>query len=77
MIKFRFHRGTLQESLATQKEYDNVQQIFERIDRFSPFLMKPLEVLESKFYCHDIRISEDVYILTCEHGVIGFTDKQI
>ena len=76
-MKFRLHRGGLDESLATTTEVESRDDLI-------AFLKKDLglfgiavseENFRVAYYGYDERIGWDTYIVTIEgYGVAGFTD---
>ena len=77
MTKFRKHRGSLEDALATTVEVANRDDLLAHVlADFPPWWgsFEP-DALEIRFYCYDERIGWDTYIVTIKgHGVIGFTD---
>lgn len=73
-IKFRFHRGTLKESLQTVVEIGSRAELAERIGRELGRDVSP-ESLKIQAYGFDNRIGWDGYMVSVEGwGVAGFID---
>lgn len=78
MMKFREHRGSLDDSMATCVEieptYEALKEHLKKILSYWP-LPEPL-VLEIKRYGYDNRIQWESYIVKLEGwGVVGFTNQ--
>jgi len=72
-IKFRFHRGSLEESMKTQIEVKTIDELVTEINMdnyFCPELTKDQITIEK--YDYDPRINWDTYIVNSRDGVIGF-----
>lgn len=76
-MKFRYHRGSLQGSLATQFEFKDKKDLVEKIRENFPF------VNEDNIFCvpygYDERIKEYVYLIQLKisddsFAVLGMTD---
>jgi len=73
-MKFREHRETLKDSLATEREIPNLAELQKVCEEIAGTAGK----IAVKYYCHDDRIGEDVYIvLMTGFGVVGFTNKSV
>ncbi len=76
MIKFREHRGNLEESIKTLKKFKNKDELID-------FLRKQFKVDKVKsspyFLHYDCRIDwKETHIVRVETGgILGFTDKPI
>lgn len=78
IIKYREHRGGLQESLDTAREFSTlkdclqyVKGTYERIPGI-PITLKDIEV---SYYCYDDRVKQELYavFLRLEHKyILGF-----
>lgn len=79
MTKFRFHRGTLADSLATTVEVKDRAALVEYIRaNFLPYeLSGDTPELKVRYYAFDKRIDEHTYIVADSVGVVGFTDGPI
>ena len=72
MIKYRKHRGGLEESLKTSMEFENIKKLFEYIveDSELPLSIKKLKIM---YYGFDERINQDLFIVSVDdYGVFGF-----
>lgn len=80
-VKFRFHRGSLEESMANVYEVMNRQELINLINEQWPFKYQPILDVEVSRYVYDDRIGWDTYIIIGyfdgERHVIGFTDGEI
>lgn len=65
MIKFRFHRGSLEDSLATTKEFRTVNEFFTYINPHS-------EKYNEKYYGYDDRCKQDLTMVLINDKPIGF-----
>ena len=77
-ILFREHRGTLEESLLTEKKFKSMREMFSHIrshilnDSFVKARGDDLTVTVSE-YQYDPRVDRDLYIVEIEGwGVVGF-----
>lgn len=71
-MKFRFHRGGLEESLATVVEFNSKEELQKIIEES---LERKLPPIECKFYTYDKRINWNTFIISAEgYGMLGFTD---
>lgn len=72
-IKFRFHRGSLSDSLKTQREYTSLQSLI--IDLCSKMIFDKKinpKSIKIKPYCEDERCNQYTFIVSCDLGVLGF-----
>lgn len=80
-IKFRFHRGSLDESIANIHEVMNRQELIEIINKQWLFGHSPISDIEVSHYVYDERIGWDTYIIigyfNGDRYVIGFTNGQL
>lgn len=78
-MKFRFHRGSLQDSLATTIEVNSLEELCEILkSSHSELNPESLAKLVSKHYCFDDRIGWDTWIVTIEgYGVLGFANGEL
>lgn len=75
-MKFRFHKGGLAESMATQFEFKNKQDLINKINDSYGFNYVNEKTFRCSFYCYDARINENThivekYINKNKHWVIG------
>jgi hypothetical protein len=81
VIKYRDHRGGLDESLKTYQEFETMDQVREYVTKLLwPFYVDVTkENFHSEFYCNeDKRIGwKPVCIVTVDgFGVVGWSDKE-
>jgi hypothetical protein len=80
-VKFRFHRGSLEESMANVYEVMNHQELINLINEQWPFKYEPILDIEVSHYVYDDRIGWDTYIIIAyycgERHVIGFTNGEL
>ena len=80
-VKFRFHRGSLEESMACMYDVMNRNELLDIINEQWPFKNNPILDVEISRYVYDDRIGWDTYIVIgyfngCRH-VIGFTNGEL
>lgn len=80
-FKYRDHRGMLDESMKTVREFNSKQELYDYfqsiLDRYH---MNNLDVnnTQIKHYAFDSRIGWDNYIVSLDGwGVFGFTDGEV
>ena len=81
-MKFRFHKGGLAESMATQFEFKNKQDLINKINDSYGFNYVNEKTFRCSFYCYDARINENThivekYINKNKHWVIGMADCMV
>lgn len=64
-MKFRHHRGSLEESLKTTIECNSIEELSKILEETHDHEIKSIKV---KYYCHDSRIGKDLYMVTCSTG---------
>lgn len=83
MPKFRFHRASLGDSMATSTVVKDKQDLFDKImteySHIPPYCPEyphamTIDGLEIKKYRYDPRIDWDTYIVTMNKAAIGFMD---
>ena len=68
-MKFRYHRGTLEESLKTEIELNSIQELsYELFDYCCNHLLFKLEKYKIKFYVYDKRVNKNLYIVLIEEN---------
>jgi hypothetical protein len=75
MVRFRFHRGGLAESLATAIEVADKAHLADRLNAawdFGPRLTAG--DISCEYYADDPRSWGPTWIVTCKDGVMGFSD---
>ncbi len=75
-IKFRYHRGTLKDSLDTQIEITDTENLIDRLNEYLGFHLK-ISDIKIEPYGFDARIGWDTHIVTWQHGVLGFLSSHI
>jgi hypothetical protein len=78
MIRFREHRGSLADSLATTVTVTSRAELIAHVAR----LLDPIPVTSEQLgvapYCFDARIGWETHIVTLrDYGVVGFTDADV
>lgn len=75
-MRFREHRGSLEDSLKTTVELKDGRALLEyATGKLGPFPPKSLRV---KHYCFDERVGWDTHIVMIKgYGVFGFTDGPV
>jgi len=82
MSQFRWHRGSLAQSMITIEHFDGMEGLLEIIkkDRIFKALVNASEeefTLKVEKYIHDMRIGWDTHIVLLNGTPIGFTDGAI
>jgi hypothetical protein len=82
MIKFRLHRGLLNDSMATVRTVASKTDIMAilLIDELPVMSMGliPVSAMRISYYGYDARIDWDTWIITLDgYGVIGFTNGEV
>ena len=81
MINFRFHRGSLEESLSTVVSFNSFFDLFnylihhETFESFSPTSTNCLQKLKSIsiiYYSYDIRVCDHLFAILVNGQIIGF-----
>jgi hypothetical protein len=69
-MKFRQHRGSLEDSMKTLIEVSSLKELAEKLE---------LEGLRIEFYCNDPRPIDfkETYIISDKHGVVGFSNGKL
>lgn len=82
MIKYREHRGSLDESLKTSMKFETIKELFEFIIEKHPLLLK-IENFRIYYYGFDKRCNHELYVVTYldtenkECGVFGFIYEEV
>ncbi len=75
--KFRFHRGSLKESLKTAVEVSNKQELCKIVNQEYGLMLTPDDIT-IKYYTEDKRIDWSTHIVTADGiGVLGFTNADL
>lgn len=75
--KFRFHRGTLKESLESLYEISNKNELCRIINQQYGITIKVDDIAIS-YYAKDTRINENCYAVTVNDlGIVGFTNADL
>lgn len=83
MGKFRFHSGLLADSMATQFEYKDKQDLIHKIKTQYPGWYEDLneDTIKCEFYGYDRRIDENTHLVSMKYKdsyqVIGMSDSMI
>ena len=77
MAKFRFHKGTLEESLKTEIEMNSKSDLCDFISRtFQSNFSK--ESLIIQYYGFDNRLNKDIHSVRIYGlGIVGFLDSEL
>jgi hypothetical protein len=76
-MKFRLHRGLLEESMKTMCEVNSKAELAEVLTKELPISVTE-EMLHVSPYAYDSRIDWNTYIVTIDnYGVAGFTNGPI
>ena len=77
-IKFRWHRGTLKESMKTMETFEDKDALIKYIVKESAWFEKITEKdIQCRYAEHDGRIDWETYIISTHNGVLGMTNKRI
>lgn len=75
MTLFRFHRGSLEESMKTCVEVSTIESLLRVIEiEFECIIPLNAATLESKLYCYDSRIKWDTYLVSIGGMPVGFSN---
>lgn len=73
-MKFRLHSGGFEESMKTETNIESLQDVRNILrDKGLPECVQ----LVSQKYGLDRRNGWDTFVLISEHGVVGFTNKEL
>lgn len=75
MIKYREHRGGLDESLKSSMEFNTIKQLLDfiilQIAPYGEFIK--LGDTKIGYYCYDKRVNQELYVVSADgYGVFGF-----
>lgn len=74
---FRFHRGTLEESLKTEVEVENIRLLHEMVCNQLQDYTISKSALIIEFYGYDNRIEKELYsVKVFGIGIVGFLDSR-
>jgi hypothetical protein len=78
MARFRFHRGSLSESMETMIHVTDRKHLAEQLSEFMGLAIDPNK-LKFTHQCYDSRTGWDTFIVTCDGmiGVIGHVDVDL
>jgi len=65
-MKFRYHRGSLEDSLATEQDF-NIDNICKEMG----YIAKAVKI-QIQFYAYDNRIDKALYAVMVDEFIIGF-----
>lgn len=79
-MNFRYHKGSLAESLATTIKFKDKKELYQilqtELSQYNFFFKE--DDLKCSFYGYDIRCKQNTFLITIKnYGVIGMTDYQI
>lgn len=75
MIKYREHRGSLEDSLDTSREFDTIKELFKfLINEMSQYCCHiSIQDIKVEYYGFDERCNQELYVVSSEKiGVFGF-----
>ncbi len=73
--KFRFQRGSLNESMKTMIEVNSKEELFEKLkEAYEPFADFNIDDVEIEDYCYDSRIGWNTKLVTIKGQAAGFMD---
>ena len=76
MVKFRFHRGLLEDSMDTVITVNSREDIAQAMSKELDMPVKSSSI-GCKYYSYDKRVGWENYIITMGGNAIGFTDGEI
>lgn len=77
MTNFRFHRGTLEESLKTEVEVENIKMLHEMVCSQLQDYSISESALIIEFYGYDHRMRKELYSVRIYGiGIVGFLDYE-
>lgn len=75
MPKFRFHRGSLKESLAIEIEVKSVEELCNLINQNLECEFSQNSII-IEYYCFDNRLNKDLFsVKVYGFGIIGYLDS--
>ena len=77
MIKFRWHRGILEDSMATAMEFDGLSKLFDYLCKsyITPLKKQEIEII---YYGLDKRIKQELFVVYVKGYVpIGFIFEEV
>lgn len=78
MTRYRDHRGSLVDSLATLIEVADRDALVAHLrGLYGRFETVDAESVKVRPYCYDERIAWDTYVVTLNGGAVGFTDGPV
>ena len=79
MLTFRWHRHTLDESLATAVKVNTFSELHQLVEeKLSQFIEVKKEDITIKYYCFDDRINQETYLVTLkDYGVLGMINGDL
>lgn len=69
MLKFRYHRGSLEESIKTTEDF-NIENIIK--NDFGTLRFNKTDKFIITYYGYDDRVKQDLWLLTCRNLPIGY-----
>lgn len=77
-MRFRFHRGSLEESLQTVREVQSLDDVRELLVREVGLSLLPEHFkLTCRYYTHDKRIDWQTWIVLNDGLPVGFSDGEL
>jgi hypothetical protein len=71
MIKFRWHRGSLEESLATTREFDSLMELKYYLS-IQPYSGVSPSIFTIEYYIHDERCNQELFMVKLNGIPCGF-----
>lgn len=78
MIKYREHRGSLEESLKTSMKFDKINELLDFIIEKSNIPIRHKGNIKIFYYGYDKRCNQELFIVSLEdYGVFGFIYEDV
>lgn len=76
-MKFRFHKGSLENSMKTICEVIDLNDLKNIIEKNENWLERPIGTLTCNHYCYDYRIDWDTWVVCNDGSAIGFSNGEL
>lgn len=73
-MRFRFHKGALEDSMKTVIEVDNIENLSIKISEYLGIKIKSNKI-QFKYLSFDKRTDCNTYLVSIKLGVIGYSDS--
>lgn len=77
MVKFRWHRDTLEESMATAMEFDNLQAMVDYLSIYYSQTHKFPYIYTTSPYGYDSRVNQYLTAVKFDEMIIGFIFEDV